>query len=295
MKYIGVKEAAKKWGISDRRVRILCDDGRVEGAIKLEWSWTIPADAPKPFDGRTMRPFKNNSVRLGTIDLTTLMNLREENKGYDRMSDKVKALRVDNLTLALALSREKFQKKSIEQILSGKVIASTSLEKHLLYSNFSSLLITTKENSFLWDSKRVLELHQSFVQGIDDLTGGSYRDGFSEVKSESGDALKIKYQMETLFMQFDREWKGINEIFKAVLMFGQIMKIKPFESHNEDFALLLLLCMLESAGYIIPAFDSDMCDEINASLSLAYRRDSYQDLARIVERSLIKSYHILHD
>ena len=149
MKYIGVKEAAKKWGISDRRVRILCDDGRVEGAIKLEWSWTIPADAPKPFDGRTMRPFKNNSVRLGTIDLTTLMNLREENKGYDRMSDKVKALRVDNLTLALALSREKFQKKSIEQILSGKVIASTSLEKHLLYSNFSSLLITTKENSFL--------------------------------------------------------------------------------------------------------------------------------------------------
>ena len=82
MKYIGVKEAAKKWGISDRRVRILCEEGRIEGAIKLEWSWTIPQDSPKPFDGRTMRPFKNNSVRLGSIDILTLEKLRDEKRKY---------------------------------------------------------------------------------------------------------------------------------------------------------------------------------------------------------------------
>ncbi|NLA98591.1 MAG: cell filamentation protein Fic, partial [Spirochaetales bacterium] len=29
--YISAKEAAKKWGISERRVRILCSEGRVDG------------------------------------------------------------------------------------------------------------------------------------------------------------------------------------------------------------------------------------------------------------------------
>ena len=133
-----------------------------------------------------------------------------------------------------------------------------------------------------------------YLQGIDDVNSASFRDGFSDIKSLTGDSLKVVYQMETIFMQFEREWKSINEIFKAVLMFGQIMMIKPFESHNEDFALLLMLCMLESSGYILPSFDSDMCDEINAALTLALRRGSYQDLARIVERSLIKSYHTIH-
>ncbi|MDD5972868.1 MAG: hypothetical protein PUH25_00415 [Spirochaetales bacterium] len=294
MKYIGVKEAAKKWGISDRRVRILCEEGRIEGAIKLEWSWTIPQDSPKPFDGRTMRPFKNNSVRLGSIDILTLEKLRDENKDIDRLSDKMKALRVDNLTLALSLSHEKYDKKVIEHILSGKVYSSYSLEKHLLYSNFISLLTSIKKDNLPWDSKRVLELHRSYLQGIDDINSASFRDGFSDIKSLTGDSLKVVYQMETIFMQFEREWKSINEIFKAVLMFGQIMMIKPFESHNEDFALLLMLCMLESSGYILPSFDSDMCDEINAALTLALRRGSYQDLARIVERSLIKSYHTIH-
>ncbi|TVX23369.1 helix-turn-helix domain-containing protein, partial [Streptococcus pneumoniae] len=32
--YITAKEAAKKWGISDRRVRILCSEGKIHGAYQ---------------------------------------------------------------------------------------------------------------------------------------------------------------------------------------------------------------------------------------------------------------------
>ena len=55
MEYIKVKEAAEKWGISDRRVRLLCEQGAVVGAVKNWRSYLIPADAIKPMDKRHLR------------------------------------------------------------------------------------------------------------------------------------------------------------------------------------------------------------------------------------------------
>ena len=46
------KEAAEKWDISDRRVRVMCESGQIEGAIRSGKSWIIPDDATKPTDGR---------------------------------------------------------------------------------------------------------------------------------------------------------------------------------------------------------------------------------------------------
>ena len=34
--YINISEAAEKWGISTRRVQVLCKNGRIEGAAKLD-------------------------------------------------------------------------------------------------------------------------------------------------------------------------------------------------------------------------------------------------------------------
>lgn len=50
--YMTVKQAAEKWGIPDRRVRILCAEGKVSGVTREGRSWMIPADARKPEDGR---------------------------------------------------------------------------------------------------------------------------------------------------------------------------------------------------------------------------------------------------
>lgn len=53
MKYIGVKEAAEKWGISTRRVQALCECKRITGIYRLGNAWAIPDDALKPIDART--------------------------------------------------------------------------------------------------------------------------------------------------------------------------------------------------------------------------------------------------
>lgn len=53
MEYISVSEAAKKWGISERRVQKLCEENRIQGLSRFSYMWMIPKDAEKPADGRT--------------------------------------------------------------------------------------------------------------------------------------------------------------------------------------------------------------------------------------------------
>jgi len=52
MDYISTKEAAEKWGISERRIQKLCEEGRIDGVIRFSKVWAIPKDAEKPKDAR---------------------------------------------------------------------------------------------------------------------------------------------------------------------------------------------------------------------------------------------------
>ena len=52
MSYISASQAAEKWCISQRRVQILCAEGRISGAIKIGSFWAIPEESVKPCDER---------------------------------------------------------------------------------------------------------------------------------------------------------------------------------------------------------------------------------------------------
>lgn len=53
--YISVQQAAEKWGISERRIQKLCEENRIEGALRFGHAWAIPKDAKKPADLRKKR------------------------------------------------------------------------------------------------------------------------------------------------------------------------------------------------------------------------------------------------
>ncbi len=55
MEYITTKEAANKWGLTERRVQVLCKQGKIPGVFRLGWAWAIPKDATKPEDRRKTR------------------------------------------------------------------------------------------------------------------------------------------------------------------------------------------------------------------------------------------------
>ena len=50
------KKASELWGISDRRIRILCNEGKIEGAELIGKTWYLPDNATKPVDGRIKSP-----------------------------------------------------------------------------------------------------------------------------------------------------------------------------------------------------------------------------------------------
>lgn len=52
MNYIKVSQAAEKWGLSARRVRILCQENKIEGVIRKGNLYMIPENSQKPADGR---------------------------------------------------------------------------------------------------------------------------------------------------------------------------------------------------------------------------------------------------
>lgn len=80
-------QAAERWNVSERRVRALCGEGKVTGAVQIGRGWRIPPDAKKPLDGRGRRS-KN---LLSAIDEKKLLldTLRPFTKGeLERLSEQ---------------------------------------------------------------------------------------------------------------------------------------------------------------------------------------------------------------
>ena len=57
---MSAKDAAIKWGISQRRVAVLCSENRIKNAEIVGNIWVIPANAEKPVDLRSLRYAEKN-------------------------------------------------------------------------------------------------------------------------------------------------------------------------------------------------------------------------------------------
>ncbi|BBF44859.1 ATP-dependent transcriptional regulator-like protein [Lachnospiraceae bacterium KM106-2] len=62
MDYMSAKEAAKRWGISVRRVQNLCKDGRIPKAQRISNSWIIPSGSRRPKDLRKKQSVKKKKI-----------------------------------------------------------------------------------------------------------------------------------------------------------------------------------------------------------------------------------------
>lgn len=64
MNYYTSSEVAERWNISQRRVQVLCNDGRIKGAVLKCNRWFIPTTAEKP-EGKIGRPSKTSEKCKG--------------------------------------------------------------------------------------------------------------------------------------------------------------------------------------------------------------------------------------
>lgn len=72
MNYMSVAQTAEKWQVTPKRVQVLCNEGRIEGAQRVGNQWTIPETAEKPQDARKKLSFGttprvNSSIRIERV------------------------------------------------------------------------------------------------------------------------------------------------------------------------------------------------------------------------------------
>ena len=125
--YMSVKQAAELWGISTRRVRALCSQGKVEGAIREGRLWKIPQDTPKPVDGRYKRVesllplIDEKMARLATLRLLTRGEVERLNEEFTvEFTYNSNAIGGNALTL-----------REMDMVLRGLTIDQKPLKDHL--------------------------------------------------------------------------------------------------------------------------------------------------------------------
>ena len=75
MQYITVQEAAQKWGVTTRRVQMLCNEEKIKGAYRFGKSWMIPSTAVLPKARRkNEEPHLPMPRKSPFLDMTNLYN-----------------------------------------------------------------------------------------------------------------------------------------------------------------------------------------------------------------------------
>ncbi len=87
MNYISAQEIADKWGISKRRVQVLCASNRIKNAKKIGNMWVVPSNAAKPKDARYKGTGK---TAVTTKQISPIKKARREIKAIaDKMFNSI--------------------------------------------------------------------------------------------------------------------------------------------------------------------------------------------------------------
>ncbi len=134
MDYLTVTQAAEKWGISSRRVRLLCANGEIDGVIRKGKLYMIPADTERPLDKRKL---PNKRKRGKFSELLTDIDMKKARLDMLRplTSGEAQRLRdefmVDFTYNSNAIEGNTLTLKETAMVLEGMTIDKKPLKDHL--------------------------------------------------------------------------------------------------------------------------------------------------------------------
>ena len=265
MEYISTKEAARKWGISERRVRSLCAEGKIEGAARCgDWVWSIPVGTQKPADGRTLRYMKNRSLRTGNQDYREADKLRASSNQASLSADR----KVQIVLEALTYDNTEINLQQVLGIFDLQNQAGIPLDKQIMALNMRSALAMIP---FDLNEKRLLDLHNRLLMSIDERNAGRYRLGGTEAE-----------ETEAMFEQYSGPWSVLHPVARAAFLFAEVLRIQPFEKGTAELAFVLLANELYK-GKLPPAlFGENRIQELKAALASTAIRGNSQMLVSMI-------------
>jgi Fic family protein len=297
MKYMSSKEASEKWKISDRRIRVLCNEGRIEGAIKFGRNWSIPSDAKKPVDAR--KTSKKNYIGL-EFDFSYIDSLKktiDEHRPFSKglVNSLREKLNVEWTYHSNAIEGNTLTLSETKVVLEGITIGGKSLVEHLEAINhreaifFVEGLITNKEPLSEWNIKNI---HALILKEIDNTNAGKYRNEnvvISGAKHIPPKHYEIGDSMQKLILEYQNEWKAYHPVIRATLIHGEFVKIHPFIDGNGRTSRLLLNFELMKNGYPPIIIKKEERARYYDVLDLAHTTMNYEPFMELVSKYVIES------
>jgi len=304
MEFMTTKEAVEKWNISERRIRQLLQDGRIDGAVKVGNSWNIPADADKPVDKRIIKPDDNKFI----IDLDD--NYFDEVDSLKKELDSKRPIPKETLkSLRESINLEwTYNSNGIEGntltlretqvVLEGITVGGKSIKEHLEAINHEKAILflddLVKDNEPIseWNIKNI---HQLILKDIDNENAGRYRKENVTIKGATHippDYLKVPELMEKLILTYNT-WSEYHPIIQAALLHGELVKIHPFVDGNGRTSRLLMNLDLMNSGYNPVIIKKESRLKYYEALDKAHITGNYTDFVKLVtelEIEMLKKY-----
>ena len=258
--YITVKQAAEKWGISDRRVRILCADGKIPGAYQEGRGWKIPADAVKPSDGRV----KAKESLLDIID-----RKKKELDGCRPLTEGEVARLTEEFIVEYTYNSNAIEGNTLtlretDMVLRGLTIDQKPLKEHMEAVGhkdaFDFVCELVKSNEPI--TERIIKQIHYLVLADKKDDRGVYRRVPVRIMGASHEPAQpylIEQKMEQLLIDYNNSSEHI--ITKLAKFHIEFEGIHPFIDGNGRTGRLLVNLELMKAGY--PPIDIKFTDRLS--------------------------------
>ena len=297
MKYMSITDASDKWKISDRRIRVLCAEGRIEGAVKIGRNWSIPTDAAKPADARTVT--RKNYIGL-EYDYSYIDSLKNAIDSYRPFSKRLfdslhEKLIVEWTYNSNAIEGNTLTLSETKVVLEGITIGGKSMVEHLETINhreailFVEDLVSNIESLSEWNIKNI---HALILKEIDNQNAGKYRMEnvvISGAKHIPPKHYEINDLMQKLIVEYKNDWKEYHPIVRAAILHGEFVKIHPFIDGNGRTSRLLLNFELMKHGYTPIIIKNENRAKYYDALDLAHDTMNYGPFLNLVSELVIES------
>ncbi len=266
MNYIKVSEAAKKWGISARRVRLLCEQGRIADVERKGNLYMIPEDAEHPVDART---YAKTSVKKSYSPILEQVDALK--KSFDSCRPltpaEVEAIKevflVEHTYNSNAIEGNTLTLQETALVLQGITIGQKPLKDHLEAVGYKEAFQFVEELS-----RKDIDLSEYDIKSIHNLVlAGRPEDRgvFRRVNVRIAGALTnpvqpymIEPKIEELLKNY-QEWNKTMHVVECVAKFHlQFESIHPFIDGNGRTGRLLMNLQLIKAG--LPAINIKFAD-----------------------------------
>lgn len=304
MEYMTTKDAVKKWNISERRIRQLLTDGRIEGAVKVGNSWNIPIDALKPVDKRIVKPDENNFIiNLEDNFFDEVDNLKKELDSKRPIpKETLKSLK-ESINLEWTYNSNGIEGNTLtlretQVVLEGITVGGKSIKEHLEAINheqailFLDELVKDNEPITEWNIKNI---HGLILKEIDNENAGKYRGENVTIKGATHippDYIKVPELMEKLILNYET-WNNYHPIIRAALLHGELVKIHPFVDGNGRTSRLLMNLDLMNSGYNPVIIKKEDRLKYYETLDKAHTTGNYTDFVKLItklEVEMLKKY-----